>query len=94
MLGGLPQGMFGDQSGEGSVAGTEEEEFSSVVLGSEESVGSPEPLCFCASLVLSLENQKKLKHAHFTCVYSTGTTRIPVYPADHGEADTDTDSCL
>ena len=35
--------MFGDQSGEGSGAGTEEEEFSSAVLGSEESVGSPEP---------------------------------------------------
>ena len=35
--------MFGDQSGEGSGAGTEEEEFSSAVLGSEEGVGSPEP---------------------------------------------------
>ena len=42
MLGGLPQGMFGDQSEQGSEAGSGEE-FSSAVLGSEESVSSPEP---------------------------------------------------
>ena len=33
----------------------------------------PQLLCFSASLVLSLENQKNLKHAHFTCVYCTSS---------------------
>ena len=42
MLGGLPQGMFGGQSEQGSEAGTEEE-FVSAALGSEESLSSPEP---------------------------------------------------
>ena len=41
-VGGLPQGMFGGQSEQGSEAGTEEE-FVSAALGSDESVSSPEP---------------------------------------------------
>ena len=40
-VGGLPQGMFGGQSEQGSDVGTEEEEFVSAALGSGESVSSP-----------------------------------------------------
>ena len=35
--------MFGGQSEQGSDVGTEEEEFVSAALGSDESVSSPEP---------------------------------------------------
>ena len=38
----------------------------------------PQLLCFSASLVLCLENQKKFKHAHFTCSCCTSIVDIAI----------------